>query len=78
MEEMMKKTLVFNADEIKKIIKEHLLLKGIDVQTIQFYGDTQNYVHRDDYMGVPKITLKTVVCQSNQKENVDVDKIEKI
>jgi hypothetical protein len=70
MEEITNKKLVFNTDEIKEIIKEHLLLKGVDVQIIQFYGNSLDYVNRDDYMGVPKITLKTVVCQSNQKEIV--------
>ena len=68
MEEIVNKKLVFDADEIKAIIKEHLLLKGVDVQIIEFYGNTQQYVNRDDYMSVPKINLKTVVCHSSQKE----------
>ena len=71
MEKIVNKKLVFNADEIKEIIKEHLLLKGVDVQIIEFYGNTQEYVNRADYMGVPKITLKTVICQSSQKEMVE-------
>ena len=79
MEEITNKRLVFNADEIKEIIKEHLKSKGVDVQIIEFFGTTLNegsrwiklplnYVNRDDYMGEPKFNLKTVVCQSYNKE----------
>jgi len=71
MEKILNKKIVFDADEVKEIIKKHLLLIGVDTQTIEFYGDSLNYVNRQDYMGVPKITLKTVVCQSNQKEIVE-------
>lgn len=69
MEQVTVKKLIFNADEIKEIIKEHLLTKGINVQIIEFYGTTLNYINRDDYMGEPKFNLKTVVCQSNDKIN---------
>jgi hypothetical protein len=68
MEEITNKKLVFDANEIKKIIKEYLLLKGIDVQIIDFYGTTLNYVNRNDYMGTPQFVLETVVCLTNQKE----------
>jgi hypothetical protein len=68
MEEMIKKTLVFTTDEVKEIIKEHLKSKGVDVQIIEFFGTTLDYVNRDDYMGEPKFNLKTVVCQSYNKE----------
>lgn len=68
MEEITNKRFVFNADEIKEIIKEHLKSKGVDVQIIEFFGTTLNYINKDDYMGEPKFNLKIVVCQNYNKE----------
>lgn len=71
MEKIVNEKLVFNTDEIKEIIKEHLSRKGIDISlnVIDFYGTSLNYVNRDDYMGIPKFNLKNVVCQTIYKNS---------
>lgn len=65
MEKILKTTIVLSEKEIKEIIKQHLLTKGITVnELIGFYGSTKEYGNNGDSLFI----LKTVVCESFTKE----------
>ena len=67
MVEIINTKLILSSEELEEIINEYFLKKGIELETIQFYGTNLDYVNRKDYMGVPKFNLKNVVCEYNNK-----------
>ena len=45
MEEIINTKLILSSEELEEIINEYFLKKGIELETIQFYGTKLDYVN---------------------------------